>query len=95
MHAIRKPHRHRLVRRDIYRLQWIRTQVDLNHSIFVVRNLKVHVREQEIPVLCRRPPAHDLLHFPDESPNRQVVERHLKVVVILHRPAKLLHLFPL
>jgi hypothetical protein len=77
-HAIAELYLHSFHVGDIYGLFRVGRDVDLDHMIFIVRNVEMQMGEEvPTPLLVFFARVKDLLHLADKAPDGQIVVKHL------------------
>eukprot|EP00959_Pyramimonas_sp_CCMP1952_P339774 7115786-Pyramimonas_sp.AAC.2 len=77
LHGERELNRDGLALSDVHSTQGISGHIDFDDTIVVVRDVEVYVGEQIVPHLGGLAGTQDLLHFADETPQREVIVIHL------------------
>ena len=62
---------------DVHGPRRVSADVDFNHSVVVVQDVKVDVGEEVEPQQRLLPRLHELLSLPNEAPDGQIIIKHL------------------
>ena len=92
LHSIHKLSINFLILSNIHKGMRIHSSIDLNHTVFIIQNLKLNMLVEEILELDGIRFA-IFVNLPNESPYRQIIIVHLEVIVFLNSSSKLLDLF--